>query len=266
MIDLDQGGLASEPKSIEIYREVYGMMIGENDNYKQLYDNLLAQVRSVAKPLVITEGKTDAKHIKNAMLKLGVADVDVDFFEIGDMDWGDSKLKGILDGFSKFDNPRRIIGVFDRDEDTYIQYATTEGQTYKCLREGSNVYAFCIPLANEDEYGAKISIEHYYHRTDLLKEDDAHRRLFLGDEFYESGNSKDGHFQTRIKSIQSKVQKNGIIDEKVYKRDDLELHNSVALSKDAFAELVCGDTDYASGFNLSNFMRIIDVLREICAL
>ena len=201
------------------------------------------------------------------MLKLGVTDVDVDFFEIGDLNWGDSQLKNMLESLARLDNQRKIIGVFDRDSDNYVEYATCEDQSFKCFREGSNVYTFCIPLVNEAEYGQKISIEHYYHKTDLLKENDAHRRLFLGEEFFDSGNSKDGQYQTKIKSIGHKVQVNGIIDEKVYKRsEDLELKDSIAMSKDAFAELVCGDTDYAKGFDFSNFNRIFDVLREICSL
>ena len=101
VIDLDQGGLTTEAQSIEIYREVYDMMVGENNNYKQLYDELFLMVRNASKPLVITEGKTDAKHIKNAMLKLGETEVDVDFFNIGNLDWGDSQLKSMLESLAR---------------------------------------------------------------------------------------------------------------------------------------------------------------------
>ncbi len=266
IVDLDQGGLISEPESIDIYREVYDMMVGENQNFKQLYDKLQQQIASETRPLVITEGKTDAKHIRNSLMKLNVTDIEVDFFEIGQQVWGDSKLESMLESLAKLSNHRKIIGIFDRDNEKYINYASLEGHDFRCLREGSNVYAFCIPLVNEDEYGSSISIEHYYHRSDLLKENDEHRRLFLGDEFFDTGNSKDGTYQTRIKNIQHKTQVNGIIDEKVYRSDDLQHLNSVAMSKDAFAELVCGDSDFATTFDLSNFERIISILREICAL
>ena len=265
-MDLDQGGLESEPESIDIYREVYDMMVGDNANYKQLYDELQRQIAADARPLVITEGKTDTKHIKNAICKLNETEVDVDFFEIGQQEWGDSQLERMLESLAKLNNQRKIIGIFDRDSEKYIRYASSEGSDFRCLRERSNVYAFCIPLVNDDEYGGAISIEHYYHRADLLKENDDHRRLFLGDEFYESGNSKDGLYQTKIKSIQHKIQVNGIIDEKVFKSDDLQHSNSVAMSKDAFAELVRGETGFANTFDLSNFERIISVLKAICAL
>lgn len=266
IIDLDQGGLVSEPEHIDIYQEVYDMMIGANNNYKKLFDELQLQIGMATKPLIVTEGKTDAKHIKNAIQKLDVSDLDVDFFEIGDQDWGDSRLESMLDNLSKLDNKRKIIGIFDPDKEKYIKATESEGGHFKCLREGSNVYSFCIPSVNESEFGPAISIEHYYQRKDLLKENSENRRLFLGDEFYKTGNSKDGAYQTRISNIQHKTEVNGVIDEKVYKSDDLEHRNSIAMSKDDFAELVCGDTGYSDGFDLSCFERIIDVIREICAL
>lgn len=266
IIDLDKGGIVSEPETIDIFNEVYEMMVGENDNYKLLYDRLQNQIKSEKKPLIITEGKTDSKHIKNAMKKLGTVGFDVDFFEIGVQDWGDSKLEGMLESLAKLNNQRKIIGIFDRDNDRYVERASTDGKDYKCIRDGSNVYMFCIPLVNDAEYGQSISIEHYYHREDLLKENDEHRRLFLGEEFYETGNSKDGAFQTKIKNIQHKVKVNGIIDDKVFRNGDLQHLNSVAMSKDTFAELVCGDTDYAVGFDLSAFERIIEIIRKICSI
>ena len=38
---------------------------------------------------------------------------------------------------------------------------------------------------------------------------------------------------------------------------------SIALSKNDFADLVCGNTDFAADFDFSNFNQIIDVIREI---
>lgn len=261
IVDLDQGGMVTEPKSIEIYDEVYNMMIGEDNNFKELYDDLQAKLKAAAKPLVITEGKTDAKHIKNAITKLGIKDVDVEFYEIGNQNWGDSELKSMLEHLARIDNQRKIIGIFDRDSDSYVQFASDGTQTYRLLRPYSNVYAFSIPLVNEDEYGSKISIEHYYHIKDLLKFNSDNRRIFLGGEFYESGNSIDGAFQAKVKK--DKIEKNGVVDEKVYCSTDLKHEHSVAMTKNDFAELVCGNTDFAADFDFSNFNQIIDVIREI---
>ena len=266
IVDLDQGGVETEPKSVEIYDEVYKIMIGENNNFKELYDNLLVQIKNSTKPLVITEGKTDAKHIKNAIKRLNIEDVDVEFYEIADQNWGDTELKKLLEQIAKLDNQRKIIGIFDRDNPKMVDFTTDIALPYKVLRSGSNVYVFRIPLVNEAEYGQEISIEHYYHKKDLKKEGPEHRRIFLGEEFYESGNSQDGKYQTDKNGLAQRIQKNGVIDEKVYSSSDLQHDHSVALSKNNFADLVCGETDYAKDFDFSNFNQILDIIKEISNL
>ncbi len=262
IVDLDQGGMETEPKSMEIYQEVYNMMIGENNNFKQLYDDLKTQLKVDSKPLVITEGKTDAKHIKNAIKKLGITDVDVEFYEIGTQDWGDSQLKIMMEQLAKLENKRKIIGIFDRDDKDIIKFTSAATCTYRSLRPSSNVYIFCIPLVNEAEYGSKISIEHYYHKKDLHKVYGG-KRLFLGEEFLINMNSRDGKYQTRAKKLPRKIEVNGVIDEAVYNYSDVEQTTSIALSKNDFADLVCGNTDFAADFDFSNFNQIIDVIREI---
>lgn len=266
IIDLDQGGLEAEPKSVDIYQEVYEMMIGENKNFKLLYDEIQTQIKADIKPLVITEGKTDAKHIKNAIKKLGINDINVEFYEIEDQDWGDSQLKAMMEQLAKLDNKRKIIGIFDRDNSDIVKFASDAVNAYKNLRSGSNVYVFCIPLVNEDEYGSMISIEHYYHKKDLLKISSDGRRLFLGEEFLKNMNSKDGKYQTRAKKLPHKININGVIDEYVYNYSDVEQTTSIALTKNDFADLVCEDTDYASDFDFSNFYQITNVLRDIVGL
>ena len=94
----------------------------------------------------------------------------------------------------------------------------------------------------------------------------SHRRLFLGSEFYKSGNSKDGEYQTKISNIQHKVDINGIIDEKVYAKDDLKQLDSIALTKEAFISLIENDVDYTAGFDFTNFNQILDVIAKIVTL
>ncbi len=261
VIDLDNNGITCPPTNSESYKEVYGMMIGENDRFAAKYKELLGEIEKNNKPLIITEGKTDCKHIGNAIKVLGRTDVDIEFYECGDV-FGSRELEKMLEILSRVKRTRLVIGIFDRDEEKVLKDLGAEHSKYKSY--GNNVYAFAIPLVNEDIYGVKtISIEHYYTKKDLLKEDKEHRRLFLGEEFHSSGNSKDGRYQTRIGGIGNKVGVNGIIDEKVYDaKKDLEQKYSIALSKSGFAELI-GDDDYARGFDFSNFNKILDVIREI---
>lgn len=254
--DLDNGGLLTSPKhTIELNR-VYDMVMEDNKNYLRLYNELKNTLAMSQKPLILTEGKTDAKHLQAAAKALNI-DIDVEYFEIADGQWGNAQLKNMLDQLSKVKQPRKIIGIFDRDDDKFIYK-----EPYEPLVEHSNVYAFTIPFV-DNGYGTEISIEHYYKRGNLTKEDANGRRIFLGDEFYSSSNSKDGQFQTRIGQILHKIKVNGVIDEKVYRKDDLEQKNSVALSKNAFAELVLNDSSYTKDFDFTDFRQIFDIINII---
>lgn len=262
IIDLDNNGIVCEPTNNDLYKEVYEMMINENQRFADRYKNLLDQIKMNAKPIIITEGKTDYRHIKKAMSVLERNDIDVDFYQVPD-NWGSSELKGMLEYLSRIKQQRIVIGIFDRDEPNDLSYLDVENQQYKSYGD-SNVYSFAIPLVNEDIYGNSISIEHYYNRNNLLKEDPVnHRRLFLGSEFHPSGNSKDGNYQTKISNIKHKVEVNGVIDDKVFASTDLEQLHSIALTKDAYTTLVETDDDFIKDFDFSNFNLIIDVISDI---
>ena len=261
IIDLDNNGITCSPTNNKLYKEVYDMMIGENQRYADKYNDLVSKIESNSKPIIITEGKTDYRHIRNAINKLGRKNIDVDFYEVPD-DWGDSRLQSMLDNLSRIKQRKIVIGIFDRDSKTYLEYLNVEHQQYKIFGN-SNVYAFAIPLVNKDIYGESISIEHYYRKKDLLKEDVNHRRLFLGQEFYSSGNSIDGHYQTKISQIQHKVEINGIIDDKVFLSTDLQQRTNVALTKKSFVDLIESDAEYAKDFDYNEFYRIIDIIQDI---
>ena len=166
IIDLDNNGITCSPTNNKLYKEVYDMMIGENQRYADKYNDLVSKIESNSKPIIITEGKTDYRHIRNAINKLGRKDIDVDFYEVPD-DWGDSKLQSMLDNLSKIKQRKIVIGIFDRDSKTYLEYLDVEHLQYKTFGH-SNVYAFAIPLVNKNIYGESISIEHYYQKTDFI--------------------------------------------------------------------------------------------------
>ena len=265
IIDLDNDGLVCELANNEQFKELCDLVISENQNFARRYSELMEQIKSNTKPLIITEGKTDYRHIKNAIKVLGRNDIDVEFYEVPDK-WGSSQLKNMLEQLSKIKHQRIIIGVFDRDEQQYLSYLDVDNQSYKTYGD-SNVYAFAIPLVNEGIYGNSISIEHYYDRDCLLKEaPENRRRLFLGREFYKSGNSRDGEYQTRASNLQHKVDINGVIDEKVYSKDDLEQLNSIALTKEAFISLIENDENYLRDFDFTNFNQILNIIAEIIKL
>lgn len=262
--DLDNNGLICSPHGNELFREVYEMMISENEQFASKYNAVLEETKKSTIPLLITEGKTDWKHLKSAMRALAISDLNVDFYEY-DYTMGDTNLMKLLEQFAITAPNRKIIGVFDRDNDTICDQIHELGKTYKQLSK--NIYALSIPTANEEVYGSYTSIEHYYPKMQLLKLTKEGRRLFLGEEFFESGMSKDTSHLTKVKSIQNKVKVNGVIDEKVYYLEtDPECKHSIALPKDDFAQLIYDQDEYASGFDFSEFTKIFDVIREVVNL
>lgn len=228
----------------------------EHDRYNEIqakYDSLQKTINaSKKKILIFTEGKTDVIHLKSAKEALKNK-LDLDFQAMPDMN-GDADLDAFLEKIKRVNQKTKIVGIFDLDNPKYVE----KYGSFKDL--GNNVYAFCIPLVNEAIYGRSISIEHYYKKETLFSEIKG-RRLFLGEEFFNSGNSKDGNYLTRISQIQNKVNVNGIIDEKVYKRDDLELLHSIALTKNDFANAI--NSHEIVNVDFSEFNRIFDILQKI---
>jgi len=259
VIDLDNFGISKDPTTNDLYQEVYAMMISENERFKDKFIELETKISKGSKPLIITEGKTDIQYLKKAKEVLDLDDLDIEFYEINES-WGDSKLKTLLEQLSKVPQNRKIIGIFDRDVNKIVEDIEKDGQPFKDY--GNNVYAFCIPLVNQHIYGDKISIEHYFPK-EILKKEYKGRRLFLGDEFHKSGKSKDGKYNTKISQIQNKVEINGIIDEKVFKIDDLEETKNIALSKSDFANLIENNREFINGYDFNNFRLIFDKVKEI---
>ena len=263
IFDLDNGGGSCPPQDNELFKEVYNMMISENNRYAAKYRTLLQDIHGSAKPLVITEGKTDWKHLKAAMRALNISDLDVEFYEYEDT-LGDKTLLQLLKDYARIKQPRPVIGIFDRDNFSGLN--CPELETLEFVPFQNNVFAFAIPLVNADEYGNNISIEHYYKKADLTKVDANGRRLFLGWEFYDNGLSKDRHLLTRCSNISNKSKINGIIDEKVYDITvDPKGEHSIALTKNDFSTLILSQDSFADGFDFSEFTHIFDVLRKIIA-
>jgi hypothetical protein len=222
----------------------------EENNY---LNSFIEKLSTDTNPLIITEGKTDLQHIRKAKEKLNLDTINIEFCEITE-NWGDSKLKTLLEQSAILNHSRVIIGIFDRDDETIVQEIENNESILKDY--GNNVFGICIPLQNESIYGNKISIEHYYPENILMKSDPNSRRLFLGNEFYHSGNSRDGNYQTRISKIQHKVDVNGVIDEKVFEKNDLEQKNSIALTKANFANLVETDVEFIGDFDFISFVEL----------
>jgi predicted ATP-binding protein involved in virulence len=249
IIDLDNMGIIREPYTQPLYSEVYEMMIKENTRFREGYLLLEQKVKEGNLPLIITEGKTDVKHLKKAKERLGILDLDIELYETQE-NLADSKLKSLLENLSKIKQSRKVIGIFDRDVKDIIKDIEKDDQPYK--NYGNNVYAFCIPKPPSRAQYENISIEFYYQDNELKKEKDG----------------KCLHFDNEVATSPSAMKKlfkchspEGETIKKIYDKDiggEDWIH-----SKSVFADLVESDESFAMDFQFDNFKLIFDKIQKI---
>lgn len=255
IIDLDTFGISKDPSSSDLYVEVYNIMVGENDKFRNMYQSLAQKLNETTTPLIVTEGKTDVQHIRKAKEKLNIADCEVEFYEINE-DWGDSKLKVLLEQLAKVPQQRRIIGIFDRDVPSIVADVEKDERTFR--NYGNNVFSFCIPVPELRENDRPISIEFYYADSALKKEKDG-KCLYFDNEVGVIRPASNGKSKTLIKLETPRAEEEGakkIFDENI--GDANWIH-----SKARFAELVETDDEFTQDFNFDNFKLIFERIKNI---
>ena len=263
IIDLDNSGIVCEPTNNDLYREVYDMMINENQRFANKYKELETRVLNINKPVIITEGKTDWKHIKTALQYFKenheYEAVDVEILEY-DFDFGDSKLHNLLSQYKMFPHRYKIIGVFDCDE-ANGESIHKEGGTRKY---GKNIWGISIPIPEYRNYNESgISIEFLYGDENLKLEDECGRRLYVTSEF-----NKDGRLVSNLRIGVKNIYKvkNFITKEKEKVQADEVIDiegNSLALSKEQFATNILEKKEPFDNMDFNGFRPLFDRLMYV---
>ena len=92
LIDLDNNGLITVPRNTELYKSVYNLFVSENNNFAKELATVKEKIAEQTKPIVITEGKTDIKHILKAKEMFSITDLKFACIEVckqpdGDMNY-----------------------------------------------------------------------------------------------------------------------------------------------------------------------------------
>lgn len=239
---------------------------------------------NTAKPLVITEGPTDWKHMKAAFAKLSqrpeniekYKDLEFDFLEyepkqstkngVLKIQMGNTQLTSMCKHFASIPQPRKLIFIADADDETTSKELGSE-EVFKAW--GNNVYSFTIPIPTHRAATSKICIEHYYSDSDIktpVEINGVPRRIYIGNEFDSTGISIDGQIccvdrnscgPDKIRII------DGTSDKKVFRiNGDREIN--LALPKMEFADRVLGNSPEYSNIDFSSFSLIFDIVKQIC--
>lgn len=250
---------------------------------------LLQEIVDSEEDLVITEGKTDWKHLKAALKRFKsdglYNDLDFQFLEyetgleeknenLGDKKLqGNSTLRTVCIYNALFKNNKKKIFIFDSDtKDILADFSGEKG--YKYL--GNNVYAIVIPDPSNKSSINGFEIENYYDDKDIKTEDIDGRRLFLSKEFkFDEDVHK--YYSRKMDTdrpyliIDSEVYEN-LIDKPIKSKEELSnLINSKnknirkvkTLSKNDFAENVLKEVDGFDKFNIVEFKKIFDIIEQI---
>lgn len=256
-ITMPDGTPMCDVEDFEEIQRCYEML---DSNHAKLINSLTFAKEKIAileKPLIITEGKTDWKHIKTALeyyRTLGkYENLNVDFWEYEE-EFGDSKLEAMLYNLSKINNTHKIIGIFDSDDKI--------GKKYKSLKDfGNNVFGFCIP--DNEKYPNGISIEFLYKDQDIKKYDLNNRRLYIADEFKKVPKrlKSDPDIFTESNKVNAYYRDDiiKIVDEQVFDKED----KNIALSKNDFALKVLNKEPPFNEMDFSGFISLLDTIQDI---
>lgn len=258
IIDLDNGGIITTPVNNDIYQETYELFLNEKNHFATEYAKVLEKLNHLTRPVVITEGKTDIKHILKAMQELGI-EQRFDILPEEEQPDGESTLMNIVKNQCKVPQQRKIIAVFDRDT------SSTKEITDPYKDYGNNVYALRIqcPQCRIDENRTAISIEYLYSDEEIHSVLPNGCQLFFGNEFVEDStrrhfnnpdlrlNTKDGLGKDKI------VENNG--GQAVFDKD----FNNLLAKKGDFAEAIVNDQIAVSQQSWENFRSTIDLINQI---
>ena len=262
IFDLDHNGISCSATKNDLYEEVYNLMIDENNRFAKLCEDLTVKLESLTKPLIITEGKTDIKHILKAKEKLGVTDLDFDVIQDDQQPDGDSNLYKLLEQAAHIENKNIIIGIFDRDIKKTVENIEKNGQQIKDF--GNNVYAFCIPLPESRIINGEedISIEFLYSDEEIHSTLNNGCSLFFGDEF-SAKTGKHKNDKTLTLSNQSDRGKHKIVENNGGQAVYNEHEENILAKKDDFANAISADEIKISEESWNNFKPIFDTIRLI---
>ena len=263
IIDLDNNGIICSLTNNDLYKEVYELMVNENQRFADKYEKIKNKIQNIEKPIIISEGKTDWKHFKAALSHFKenneFEDLDLEIVEY-DFEFGDPKLNGLLTQYSSFPHKYKVIGIFDCDEANGKRIHKSGGK----MNYGNNIWGMSIPVPKFREYNTNgISIEFLYSDEDLKCSDENGRRIFITSEFNEDGRlksnlhigvKKNHDVKNYIMPEKEKIQANEVIDIQ---------GKSLALSKEQFATNILEKVGKFSEVNFDAFKPVFERLREI---
>jgi hypothetical protein len=231
---------------------------------ERVLSNIQERIKLQQRPHVITEGKTDWRHIEAARRALGV-DMPLGYPTTDDS-LGDSALLQVCERLAKFGPPNanKVIAIFDHDNPQTLVKLKARGDLSGYQSWGNNVYSLVLPKPPHRTHYKNVSIEMLYTDADLLTADANGKRLYFDHELRTEVVPGSPVRYVPIPAVATRE-----LDKKAF--DDLAKYivddrgRRVGLSKAQFAELVYGGVDGFDGLDVSAFAPVFNVIKDIMA-
>lgn len=267
------GVLKVQREVIEKWRQSESQLKKEIIEYQEKVNDVSKKLTSITKPIVITEGKTDWKHMKAALVYFKSIDeyknLDFDFFEYENIDMGESELEKMCEKYSLVNQPNKIIFIFDRDVEKHLK---TKGNGKRYKKWQNNVFSFCIPIPSHRARYKNIAIESYYTDSDLKIKDSTNKCLFFTNEIESklivtknlTTGKKENNESFIVLDTPIAVNEK---EKKIYDHDASKIldknGNQVAISKSVFAENVLNQVGDFANVDFKEFRLIFDIIELI---
>jgi len=216
------------------------------------------------RPFILTEGKTDWKHLKAALRSLKedgkFLGLSIEFYEYESRDMGSPELEKVCK-YGSLASPKDItICIFDRDEPDILRRILDQENPKGFRYWGNNVYSFALPVPDRrPDARDYVCIEFYYSDAEIRQKDVNGRRLFTSDEFrLRSGHHKEN--TGLVCADRNKLRgKRSIVDDQVFDAHE----QNVALSKNDFANYILDRVSPFDNFDFSEFAKVFDLILVI---
>lgn len=251
------------------FQSSYELFVRKNDRFKAQYEEIKNRMAIEALPLIITEGKTDWKHIKYALNNLKINGkydlIDVEFFEYeNQVEMGDIRLSQMCEHMAALPQKRKMLFIFDGDNPSILKKMSGPSNNFKYW--GNNVYSLCLPTPEHRAEYKNITIEMYYSEELLRKTDPkSGKRLWFSNEIEIITKPTQGQ---KIYQAQTHPNNEDELLKKVFDSPADQIVNKegiyVGLSKSAFAEIITRETYNITEIDLFAFYKLFNMIEEIC--
>jgi hypothetical protein len=229
-------------------------------DFLEITEGLLARASpDTYDAFIVTEGKTDWRHLKRAAEALGIYGIK---FDETDRDRGDTLLLRVCKELSVIPQAKPVIFLFDRDNQDIVSEFDRLGGDGGYQNLGNNVFSMLLPVPDHRVGYRRLSIEMYYPDEVLRRVDSSGRRLCFDNELKKEIYPDKSIRRVVVAPIVSREYEKSVVGQDVDNIEDIA-GMKVGLSKTAFAERIFYQKNPYDGLTFAEFRPIFDLINRI---